>query len=132
MKVNIPTNFVSIEFPNLQVAGLIKVDASVPFDCGAFKKSVAPAIESEKEWRNECTAPAGPGLSHGGKIGVGVGVGVGGLVVIAAGLWFFLRRKKQSKRLKSESIAHLDEMPPTYAESRSQDHPPEYASTHAR
>ncbi|PKY00519.1 hypothetical protein P168DRAFT_322131 [Aspergillus campestris IBT 28561] len=125
-------NLTSIEFPNLHVAASINVSSTVPFDCGALKKSVDPAIQGPKDWHNKCTAPAGPGLSPAAKIGIGVGVGVGGLVVIAAGLWFFLRRRKQTKRLKSESIAHIQDMPPSYAETRNQDHPPEYASTHAR
>ncbi|PLN82165.1 hypothetical protein BDW42DRAFT_167291 [Aspergillus taichungensis] len=125
-------NLKSIEFPKLNATESIKVSASVPFDCKALKKSVAPAIKGEEPWHNECTAPAGPGLSRGAKIGIGVGVGVGGLLVTAAGVWFFLRRKKQTKRLKSESITHLGDMPPTYAESRNHDRPPEYASADAR
>ncbi|KAF9889733.1 hypothetical protein FE257_007039 [Aspergillus nanangensis] len=125
-------NLTSVEFPNLNVARSISVSASVPFDCRALKKSVAPAVKGEADWHNECTAPAGPGLSTGAKIGVGVGVGVGGLVVIAAGLWFLLRRRKQTNCLKSESITHLRDMPPAYTESRNQDHPPEYTSPYAR
>ncbi|KAI9367648.1 hypothetical protein BJX61DRAFT_527409 [Aspergillus egyptiacus] len=134
--VTLAGNLTGVQFPNLKSWGSLQVYSSLPMDCGALWESLSTVTDTtEKDNQLICHAaekPRSPGLSTDAKVGIGVGVGVLVLIIAAAAAWHVLKRRKRTEAVKSESNIHLDETLPTYGEVRSQDHPPEYASTVSR